>query len=210
MGDIAPNPLEPLWRALRDGEGPCPFVIEDATAKHVTPLHHFGGRDATYVSIGHDPPPDEDGSLGTRVKVTYAPFVEGTTIIYDVIERTLQGKARPFFCKVARGRPRLYALLPYQIETIQLAAERVKNKLRFDIAFADARGEAIQAVLPFEIRFLDKQGETRLKEIRVTNREGRHVDSYDYRWGIAPGRWSAVVLSLLTGREQSIEFEPPS
>lgn len=209
MGDIRTDPLDPLWRELLEGDGKCPFVVPDAAAKHVELLHYSGGRQATYVAIGHHPTSNENPADGPCIKVMFAPFVEGTAIIYNVTEMALQGKARPFFCKLEHGGHRLYAMLPYQIEAIKLTATLVKGKLQFDVSFADAGGDVIQAVMPFEMRYVDQRSETRLKEIRVTNREGQHVDSYDYRWSVSPGRWTAVVRSLLTGQEQSANFEPP-
>jgi hypothetical protein len=211
MGDVSYSPLEPLWRKLRSSMEDCPFIVQDAGAKNISVEHFDGsGRDVKYVSIHHHPPDDENPANGAYVKVAYAPFVAGTVIIYDVTESTLQGKARPFYCKVTEKRPRLFAILPYQIESIQLAAAPVMGKVQFEVFFADARGEAIQAVLPFEIRYVDGKGETRLSEIRVTTSEGRHVDSDDYRWHKAPGRWTVIVRSLLTGREQSQQFDLPT
>src|SRR5262245_50186673 len=89
--------FKPLFRHLRPGEGACPFVIDDDTAKRVAMSHHTAGRDATLVQIGRK----WDGKLpldDLAVTIRYASFVEGTAIIYDLMDEIMQGKARPFDC----------------------------------------------------------------------------------------------------------------
>jgi len=89
-----------------------------------------------------------------RVTIGYAPFVEGTAIIYDLTDETMQGKARPFVCNLRQQLVRLYAVMPFQIEETALSIEGVGNNRHLHVAFLDARREAIQAALPFELRLI--------------------------------------------------------
>src|SRR5436190_7217627 len=145
--------LKSLAHELRAATGPCPFVVDQEAARLIALSHYSGGRNATYVLVsrklvGNPPLPD------VAVTIGYAPFVEGTAIIYDLTDETMQGKARPFVCNLGGQLVRVYALMPFQIEETALSIERVGNNQHLHVAFLDARREAIQAALPFEMRLL--------------------------------------------------------
>jgi hypothetical protein len=163
--------FKPLFRYLRAGEGACPFVIDDDAAKRVVMSHHNAGRDATLIQIGRK----WDGKLpldDLAVTIRYAPFVEGTAIIYDLTDETMQGKARPFECDLKSRFARMYMLLPYQVERTAIELRGTGERRAARISFLDARGEVIEAALPFELRIAashDKQLESRYAS---TNEDG--------------------------------------
>jgi hypothetical protein len=189
--------LKPLAHQLRPDRGPCPFVVDQEYARRVALPHYSGGRDATYVLVSRK----LDGKLplaDLAVTIRYAPFVEGTTIIYDLVDEMLQGKARPFVCDLGQRTMRVYAVMPYQIEAIQLRVEGSGLERSLHIAFLDARGETIQAALPFELQFHDSAGDDVGKQFCATDRHGqfaRHMPTADIA--------KCAVHSLLTGREEA-------
>ena len=181
--------LADLSHYLKPGDEPCPFVVSpphDATTKLI---HHSAGRDATYVVI--------EAAKPATITVGYAPFVEGTTLIYDVTEETLQGKARPFQCEVQPAVQRVYALLPVQIETIRIA----RRSKQLAVEFHDARGERIEAALPFDLT-LTSASTQRRASFCCTDRVGQFVRVLEAGEGIS----AIAVRSLLTGREERKSF----
>jgi hypothetical protein len=197
--------LKPLAHQLRAGAGDCPFVVDQEAAQHVTLSHYSGGRDATYVSVSrkHDGNSSPHDAL---VTIGYAPFVEGTTIIYDVTDEMIQGKARPFVCDLTRKNVRVYAMMPFQVETISLRVEESRGGRQITAAFLDARGETIEAALPFELRLIDASGKTLPAEFCATDRRGQFAVTPEAVLTTDSRVTKVVVRSLLTGYEESLTF----
>jgi hypothetical protein len=177
--------LAGLSRELRPGNGPCPFVIAPSQDATTTLAHFSAGRDATYVVI--------EAAKPAAVTVGYAPFVEGTTLIYDVTDETLQGKARPFTCDLKPTKVRVYALLPVQMETIHAAL----RGRRIEVEFRDAGGERLEAALPFQLTLTSPNAQHRAS-FCSTDRDGRFVRVLESGEDIS----AIAVRSLLTGREE--------
>ena len=192
--------FKPLFRHLRPGEGMCPFVVDERAAKRVAISHHSAGRDATLVQIGRN----WDGKLpldDLAVTIRYAPFVEGTAIIYDLMDETMQGKARPFECDLRHRFARMYMLLPYQIESASIGLREDDKRRVLRMGFTDARGEIIEAALPLELQVSDATGKLLSATCAATNRLGQ----FDYE---LPDQGSSVaVRSCLTGQEEAIRLQ---
>src|SRR5262245_60147915 len=192
--------LQPLLRELRRDGSPCPFMVDQDAATRVALSHYSGGRDANYVLVsrkwdGKNRLPD------VEVAIRYAPFVEGTAIIYDLIDETMQGKARPFVCNLGQRSGRIYAVLPYQIEETALCVKASGGGRHLRVAFLDARGEPIQAALPFELRLVGAD-EALVTEYRATDRMGQ----FSYWLDANSSANKVVVRSLITGRQESLDF----
>ena len=189
--------LSPLYGQFRPANTACPFVVDDDAAKHVELLHCSAGRDAVYVQVLRkcDGSPPLEKLL---VTIRYASFVEGTTIIYDLLDETMQGKARPFDCDLSRGFAPEYMLLPCQIERILIGVRDDDDSRIVDVAFLDARNEIIEAALPFELKILDANGTILESHFATTNRNGKTQRKL-------PAMCSRInVRSLLTGSEESL------
>jgi hypothetical protein len=186
-----------LSQELRPGRGPCPFVVDDEAAESVSLSHFSGGRDVAYVVVARKAGQARERRLAVTIR--YAPFVEGTTIIYDVTDETMQGKARPFVCKLGELACRVYAVMPFQIEETAIQLDRIGPGQRLRVAFFDARCEVMEGALPFELQFVDSSGVIRHGQQCATDRRGR------YQMASVPGdAEKAVVRSLLTGREATM------
>jgi hypothetical protein len=206
MGDVLKSiDANSRWKALlpelRANRGSCPFVVDAQAAKHVALSHLSGGRDAMYVVVARKPN-GQSPLPALAVMIGYAPFVEGTTIIYDVTDETMQGKARPFVCDLGRRMERMYAVLPFQVEETSIRCQGTSEDRRLEVAFLDGRRQRIQAALPFELRLLNPDGATLMAEYVATDRHGRFSRPMPSR-SIATAT-TATVRSLLTGRERSI------
>jgi len=181
-------------RELRPDRQPCPLVIEGEPATRVVLSHFSAGADATFVHVARKP---DESRAPSEVSLTigYAPFVEGTTIVYDLTDGTMQGKARPFTCKLDGRHSRSYMLLPFQVEQIVV---RHAGDLR--VTFLDASNETIQAALPFELQLMNAAREILATEYHATDRQGRW--SHPLKLPSSPGK--LIIRSLLTGSEASL------
>src|SRR5207248_2246076 len=194
---MKPTPLASLFPHLWPDAGPCPFVVDEGAAKQIVLVHYDAGRDATYVTVSRS----VDKKLSNRidapfdnpVTIRYASVVQGTTIIYDATEETLQGKARPFPCDLAQQSHRMYALLPFQLEGTALHAKSAGGHQYLNVGFVDACGERIQAALPFELRLIDSNENALAIEYSATDREGQFMCTLPYRAAAAATK--AVVRS---------------
>lgn len=189
--------LKPLFRYLRPGDGSCPFVIDAHAAKRVALSHQSAGRDATLVQLGRK----WDGKFpldDLAVTIRYAPFVEGTAIIYDVIDETMQGKARPFDCDLKHRFARMYMLLPYQIERAFLEVKGQGEGRTIEIAFLDARDEIIQAALPFQWSASHSCGRLLASNYAATNRVGQ------FRTELPMQAHRVTIHCCLTGGDETL------
>jgi hypothetical protein len=185
--------LQALGRELQAGEGACPFVVLDPPESGVRLTPFSAGRDTTYVLVERERP--------GGVIIGYAPFVEGTTLIYDLTDETLQGKARPFACDLRRYDRRVYVLLPSLVEKIHLEP---KNG-QVAVEFHDACGERIEAALPFHVTATAAGGRHH-RTYGSTDRKGRAAHAIAAPLGIGP--WSVLIRSLLTGRSALATLRP--
>ena len=192
--------LVELERELRPGIGPCPLVVLGPTAANIRLTHFSAGRDATYVLV-EDAGDRNAKDKTSAITIGYAPFVDGTTLIYDLTDETLQGKARPFICNLSRNGRHVYAMLPVQIEAIRIRLRAGQ----IEVAFLDACGERIAAALPFMLTLSGANGEP-VSSYACTDCDGHFVRARPTSMGSMPA--DVTVRSLLTGREERITLRP--
>lgn len=210
-----PTPDDKLFnllnKQLRTDYGDCPFVVDRRFESAVLIENYNGGRDATYVFVSRGAEWSEE-SPAALPTIRFAPFVPGTSIIYDVTDATLQGKARPFACDLRKHHRRIYAVLPVQIEAIKIGYQIVREDRQARVSFHDARGEQLEAVCPFEIQSTFEVGgrscvvtKDAPKLLRTTAGSGEHNEVL-YGLQFAPGTQTFLVRSLMTGREHKSSF----
>ena len=185
---------------------PALFVSKAGAASQLIIEQFDGGRDAQYFVVSRKlnkrpgEGPIRAGSVPPREMIGFLPQVAGTDIIYDLTDETLQGKCRPFVCDLTSVWSRVYALLPVQIDSIELASSTTPDGRTAYVEFHDARGEKLQAVLPFRFRI-----EADDKEIKAGNFVTKSDGRFDFRpqllTDLPPGS-KLIVRSRLTGREQ--------
>jgi hypothetical protein len=193
--------LVPLLPLLKPGKGPCPFVASGAGARQALLTHYYGGRDATYVVVQRT---SENGikrdAEALSVMIGYAPFVEGTTIIYDLVAEQMQGKARPFECLLSGRTNRIFAVLPYQIERVGITISPSRRPLMAEVRFLDARDEPLQAAFPFQWR-LSRQSHRLANGYTSTDEQGRSHLALP----ATQGNGELMIRSLLTGAEDRFQ-----
>ncbi|MEX2027444.1 MAG: hypothetical protein WEH44_09085, partial [Pirellulaceae bacterium] len=176
-----------------------------------------GGRTAKFVVVfPREVPPN--WKPGFQETLVYSADVAGTDLIYDLTGEFLQGKARPFVGDFRELPLRVYAVLPFQLERIFLAAQQ-------QVQIAEGKGSEGKFELPLRLRFLDGRGEpisARLSyHLQVRHSGSDHASgaylttppeaetSKSWYVPIKPlaGRWTLAVRSLLTGDEATLPFE---
>lgn len=187
-----------LSRIVRADRRSNLFVPQGAKAELVR-VHQFdGGRDATYIVV--EQRQKSESGKGPRVTIGFLPEVDGTSLIYDLTDETLQGKARPFECDLSRRGLRLYALLPVQIEKISLSITKRPDPM-LTIEFQDARGARLGAAMPYRLRVLDSARIGSTSGYSSTELHGRKSIPLPSGTGVLS------VTSAATGREESVKYE---
>jgi hypothetical protein len=175
-----------------------------------------GGRDAKFVVV-YVRDVTSNWQPGFQETLTYRRDVAGTDLIYDLTGEFMQGKARPFPADFRELPLRVYAVLPFQMEQIDLAAQQQVQiaagskaggeLLPVRLRFRDGRGEPISASLPYYMEM--RHADSGLASGRYLYT--RPDDGFPRRF-CAPvsnrnGRWTLTVRSLLTGDEALLPFE---
>ncbi|HMC11990.1 MAG TPA: hypothetical protein VKH44_11895, partial [Pirellulaceae bacterium] len=111
-----------------------------------------GGKEVQLVlvraKLGADGKP-----LAVRETLTYRRDVAGSDLVYDLTGEFMQGKARPFDCKLRKEPVRLYALLPYQVEMrveadAQFGKLNESDKIDLCVEFVNGLGKPAAGSLP--------------------------------------------------------------
>lgn len=150
------------------------------------------------------------GPTPLRATIGFSEQISGTDLIYDVTGEFLQGKARPFECDLTLQRQRLYAVLPFQLESISLAAvERVQRgeHVQVKVEFLQGTGARIAGTLPFHLELFRPDGSRQHEAWQATDRAGGYSATLPLPRDATPGRWSLVVRSQLNGQEARQRFE---
>jgi hypothetical protein len=191
--------LEQLAGHLRPGAGPCPLVVEGEAATRVVLTHFDGGPDAQYVSVSLE----AEHAVPRTITLGYDAIVEGTAIVYDVTGETMQGKARPFACELWAGRPRLFALLPFQIEGVAVRVEGGGSDRPMSITFVEGRGEVIRAAVPFELRLMTRFTREAQRQFLATDPRGKCI----VKLPSVERTQKATIRSLLTGYSHEVAWD---
>lgn len=191
-----------LQAACKADSHPPLFVSQSAEASRLIITQLDGSRDAKFLLVRAG----QSASNPLRETIGYRPEVAGTALIYDLSAETMQGKARPFACELSRGETKVYAILPVQLEAIDVRIESNEKSRILRVEFHDARGERLQATLPFHLRVEGPDGKPLLESYYVTNRDGRFA-SQPQLLADAPAGSRVVIRSQLTGNDKSLLLE---
>lgn len=199
-----------LLSALAEGAeksiGQPMLIAADRAARNLEFRQLAGGREVHYVVVANVQPMRSDGTWRPRKEtLTYRDDVAGTDLIYDVTGEFMQGKARPFVCDLASLPVRIYAILPFQLESLAAKLqprEDAGGELRVSVEFREGSGRPIEGRLPFAATLVrDKDRQSVLAQYAVTSPQGAGTISMQIPADVAPGRYQLVVRSQLQGEE---------
>lgn len=206
-----------LRRALTEGNyrRDAAIVPQLGRQSKLASVEVDGGRDVKYVIVYAREVP-ENWRPGIQETLTYRRDVAGTDLIYDLTGEFLQGKARPFTAGFHELPLRVYAVMPFQVERIELSAQQrvtVKYLPEHDtnhvavglrLQLLDATRSLIEGRFPIYLG--------------LRSRDGRNCGGYSCAQNAEPGKlalqlksvtgdWSLVARLLLTGDELSLPVE---
>jgi hypothetical protein len=179
-----------------------------------------GGRDLKYVIVYAREVPD-NWQPGIQETLVYRRDVAGTDLVYDVSGEFMQGKARPYECDLRKLPLRIYAVLPFQVEKLDLAiqqrveipAVRLQDQrifglwLKTQVQLLDAAGEAIAGKFPIAVEFIRRQSRDRIRGFSLVDAEtGGPTEIGTAIKPEGAGQWEFAVRSLLTGDEVTLPF----
>jgi hypothetical protein len=212
-----------LAAALRQDKVRPDAAIVPAAGKRskLACLEINGGRDVTFV-IAYALHVPSSGRPGILETVTYRRDVAGTNLVYDLTGEFLQGKARPFECDLRDVPLRVFALLPFQVERLELAAQqrlaiagdghaqeaRAGVSLKFRVRYLDAAGAAVVGRLPVYVGY--REGNSVAGHYVTVDERGKPAPLTVHLARRAGGTIRLVVRSLLSGHEHwlPVTLEP--
>lgn len=172
-----------------------------------------GGKDVELILVRAR----QDASGNTpaiRETLTYREDVAGTDLVYDLTREFMQGKARPFVCDLSKLPARVYALLPFQIESLSVTllgqngtAAGQGSGIEFTVEFLDGLGKRAAGVLPCHVELRKPDGSSAWQRFLATSPEGILTAEAALPRDAAAGKWSLVVRSQLDGKQVTLPVE---
>ncbi|MCE9529013.1 MAG: hypothetical protein K8R36_23445 [Planctomycetales bacterium] len=165
-----------------------------------------GGKDVEIVVVlaKHDP---QGKAMPVLETLTYREDIAGSDLVYDLTGEFMQGKARPFDCDLRKVPVRLYALLPFQVEGLKVAARQQGGKIATDIEFQDALGKRVAGPLPCHATLKSPAEKTVWKKFLSSSKDGSLSIAPSLPQNGLPGKWLVIVRSLLDGKEVTESVE---
>jgi hypothetical protein len=193
--------------ALADGQPKEPALVPEAGARSLLRCLSFvAGKDVEIVLVRAKQ--DADGKpLKVKETLTYRQDVAGSDLVYDLTNEFMQGKARPFDCDLQKQPARLYALLPFQVESLSVEVASKSGKVVLKVEFRNGLDKRIQGALPCHAELRLPDGKVAWNEYLSTSTDGMLTATADMPPETPAGKWSVVVRSLLDGKLVTLPFE---
>ncbi|MFN0021149.1 MAG: hypothetical protein ACKVP0_23120 [Pirellulaceae bacterium] len=191
----------------RDAESREPALIPTAGKQSLLLSESVGGgKDVEIVVVlaKHDP---QGKAMPVLETLTYREDIAGTDLVYDLTGEFMQGKARPFDCDLRKLPVRLYALLPFQVEGLQVFAQQQETKIAVDIEFQDALGKRVAGPLPCHAQLKSPAGKVVWEKFQSSSKDGFLSISLGLPENGPPGKWLVIIRSLLDGKEVTESVE---
>lgn len=144
---------------------------------------------------------------GVKETLTYRKDVAGSDLVYDLTGEFLQGKARPFPCDLRQQPARLYALLPFQIESLAVVVKQQIGNVCIQVEFQNALSKRAEAALPCHAELRAPDGKVAWERYLATSKDGSLIVAAELPPDAPRGKWSLSVRSLLDGKEVTLSLE---
>ena len=211
ISDLGPNFVQRFEGLLKTASGNTqaqePALVPAAGKESLMFCESVGGgKDVALVLVrtksGADGKP-----MSVKETLTYRRDIAGSDLVYDLTGEFMQGKARPFDCDLRKLPARLYALLPFQIENLQVAAEQRGGTVTMAIEFQDAQRKRAEGPLPCHATLQSPTGKAIWERFLTSSKDGHLTATAELSKGAPQGKWRLVVRSLLDGKEITVPIE---
>mgnify|MGYP001589467905 CR=1 FL=1 len=190
-----------------DGQPKEPALVPEAGKGSLLNCFSFvAGKDVEIVLVGANK--DAEGKpLEVKETLTYRQDVAGSDLVYDLTGEFMQGKARPFDCDLQKQPARLYALLPFQVESLLVDAELMSGKLILKVEFRNGLEKRVRGALPCHAELRMPDGKVAWEKYLATSTDGTLTATADMPPGGPTGKWTIIVRSLLDGKLVTLSLE---
>lgn len=190
-----------------DGQPKEPALVPEAGKGSLLNCFSFvAGKDVEIVLVGA-----KKGSDGKPLKVksilTYRQDVAGSDLVYDLTGEFMQGKARPFACDLQTQPARLYALLPFQVESMSVDARSKSGRVVLKVEFRNGLDQRVRGALPCHAELRMPDGKVAWEKYLATSTDGTLTATAELPPGVAAGKWLIVVRSLLDGKLVTLSID---
>jgi hypothetical protein len=208
--DFTERFAELLSISRRDSESREPALVPTAGKQSLLLSESVGGGKDVEIVVVLAKLDSQGKALPVLETLTYREDIAGSDLVYDLTREFMQGKARPFDCDLRKLPVRIYALLPFQVEGLQVAARQQGTKIAMDIEFQDALGKRVAGPLPCHARLQSPAGKAVWEKFLSSSKEGLLSIAPGLPENPTPGKWLVIVRSLLDGKEvtESVEVCP--
>ena len=198
--------------AIADGGERVTFTLlrsERGDESQIRLLQFDGGRDAKYIVALRRRVRSSSPTAERAVTEWLWPTsrLMPTEIVYDCTEEALHGKAKPILCDLSRTAVRVFAILPTQVEQIELrCSPTVIAGRAFEarVEFQDAGGKRLRGMLPFHVELVRPDGEPLHDSFVMTQTDGTAALSLPLPADAPLGKWRFEVRSQLNGLTESL------
>ena len=171
-------------------------------------LQFAAGRDVTYiVAVRREHDATRTAVVPVREWLWPTSRLMPTEIVYDCTEEVLHGKAKPILCDLRHVAVRVFAILPTQVEQIELRSSQTAIAGRtFDVRveFQDAGRKRLRGMLPFHVELVRPDGELLHDLFVTTELDGTSALSLPVPVDAPVGKWRFEVRSQLNGLTESL------
>ncbi|MGI8982735.1 MAG: hypothetical protein ACR2FY_26165 [Pirellulaceae bacterium] len=198
---------ELLRIAGADSKPIAPALVPGAGERSQLTCEGFsGGKDVVLVLVRARP--DSQGRhQAVREKLTFRQDVAGSNLVYDLTGEFMQGKARPFDCDLREQPARLYAVLPFQVESLTVIAKQQGGMVNLAVEFLTALGNRVQGTLPCHAVLKTPNGKVAWERCLATSKDGTFTAAAELPPEAPRGKWLLIVRSLLDGKEVPLPME---
>jgi hypothetical protein len=205
--DVATRFGELLKIAATNPKPKGPALVPAAGERSFLTCEGFaGGKDVEIVLVRAKR--DASGKpLAVKETLTYRKDVAGTDLVYDLTGEFMQGKARPFDCDLRNKPARLYALLPFQVESLAVEAKQQQDEIAIEVEFQNALGKLVEGCLPCHAELRTPDGKPAWQRYLAASQDGTLTATAALPPKSPLGKCSLVVRSLLDGKEVTLPVD---
>ncbi|MFA6471532.1 MAG: beta-galactosidase trimerization domain-containing protein [Candidatus Latescibacterota bacterium] len=201
------------WCMENGGIDKPAISVNDSTGGHVSRIQSTLFKDGTawYIGLIMDPGnPDKTASLSQTCRVGTDNLIK-SAYVYDVRRGVFLGGGKSFSTNLRPGEAKLFALLPYRVQDVDIKIEKnVVNpggSIKYRVSIPPQGADTKIGRHVFKISIFEPDGSERkfFSDILVPQ-EGRGSGTFEILPGDPSGKWRLKVKDVATGKSAEAIF----